>query len=171
MSLHFSVSNDDTYELFFVKCQHDATPTVCHFNLTILDTLRGLHRAREHKFFDFSTFNVEEYEFYEQVEVIIANLAMMTLFSLVAIFYVQNGDLNWCMEGRFLAFAGPHAERQCSPGGYYNLRPEDYITYFKRKNVTLVVRLNKPYYDAKKFTSQGINHMELYFIGKSQNSH
>ncbi len=70
------------------------------------------------------------------------------------------------MEGRFLAFAGPHAERQCSPGGYYNLRPEDYISYFKRKNVTLVVRLNKPYYDAKKFTSQGIDHMELYFIGK-----
>jgi hypothetical protein len=70
------------------------------------------------------------------------------------------------MEGRFLAFAGPHAERQCSPGGYYNLRPEDYITYFKRKNVALVVRLNKPYYDAKKFTSQGIDHMELYFIGE-----
>jgi cell division cycle 14 len=79
---------------------------------------------------------------------------------------LQNGDLNWCMEGRFLAFAGPHAERQCSPGGYYNLRPEDYITYFKRRNVALVVRLNKPYYDAKKFTTQGIDHMELYFIGE-----
>jgi cell division cycle 14 len=42
---------------------------VCHFNLTILDTLRGLYRAREHKFFDFNAFNVEEYEHYEQVEV------------------------------------------------------------------------------------------------------
>ena len=69
------------------------------------------------------------------------------------------------MEGRFVAFAGPHDERKCSPGGYYNLRPEDYIPYFKKRNVALVVRCNKPYYDAKKFTSQGIEHMELYFIG------
>lgn len=49
--------------------QHDATPTVCHFNLTILDTLRGLYKAREHRFFDFNNFDVEEYEHYEQVEV------------------------------------------------------------------------------------------------------
>ncbi len=42
-------------------------------------------------------------------------------------YYYKNGDLNWCMEGRFVAFAGPHDERKCSPGGYYNLRPEDYI--------------------------------------------
>ena len=28
-----------------------------------------MHKAREHKFFDFHTFNVEEYEHYEQVEV------------------------------------------------------------------------------------------------------
>lgn len=30
-----------------------------------------------------------------------------------------------------------------------------------------MVRLNKPYYDAKKFTSQGIDHMELYFLDGS----
>jgi len=28
-----------------------------------------MHKAREHKFFDLHTFNVEEYEHYEQVEV------------------------------------------------------------------------------------------------------
>ena len=90
------------------------------------------------------------------------------LISLISLthFITQNGDLNWCLDGRFLAFAGPHAERQCSPGGYYNLRPEDSISYYKKRNVTLVVRLNKPYYDARKFTAQGIDHMELYFIGE-----
>lgn len=56
---------------------------------------------------------------------------------------MENGDLNWYQIGRFLAFAGPHAERECSPGGYYTLRPEDYISYFKRTGVSLVVRLNK----------------------------
>lgn len=125
---------------------HDATPTVCTYKLTILDTLRGLQRAREHNFFNFSSFDVEEYEHYEQVE---------------------HGDLNWLMEQKFIAFAGPHDNKTCSPGGYYNLRPEDYIPYFKRKNVTLVVRLNKPYYDARKFTSQGIDHLDLYFIDGS----
>jgi hypothetical protein len=47
--------------------QHDATPTICTFNLTVLDTLRGLAKAREHKFFDFENFNLSEYEYYEQV--------------------------------------------------------------------------------------------------------
>eukprot|EP00981_Chlorochromonas_danica_P004874 scaffold978_cov172-Ochromonas_danica.AAC.5 len=125
---------------------HDATPSICTFTLTILDTLRGLAKAREHRFFDFTRFNIEEYEHYEQVE---------------------NGDLNWYAEGRFLGFAGPHAERECSPGGYYTLRPEDYIPYFKRKNVSLVVRLNKSYYDPKRFTSQGIDHVDMYFLDGS----
>lgn len=132
-----------------MNAQHDATPTVCHFTLTIVDTLRGLAKAREFRFFDFENFDVEEYEHYEQVE---------------------NGDLNWALDGRFIMFAGPHNERQASPGGYYTLRPEDYISYFKRKNVNLVVRLNKAYYDARKFTSQGIQHMELYFLDGSNPS-
>jgi cell division cycle 14 len=33
--------------------------------------------------------------------------------------------------------------------------------------VTLVVRLNKKYYDAKRFTNHGINHIDLYFIDGS----
>eukprot|EP01039_Chlorochromonas_danica_P018329 gene18329-22008_t len=40
---------------------HDATPSPCSFVLTILDTLRGLQKAREHRFFDFNNFNVEKY--------------------------------------------------------------------------------------------------------------
>jgi protein-tyrosine phosphatase len=124
---------------------------VCIFQLTILDTLRGLYRAREYGFFDFATFNVEEYEHFEQVE---------------------NGDLNWVMNEKFIAFAGPHGEQH--PGsptvaaqGYRNLRPDDYVPYFKRRNVTLVVRLNKPYYDSKKFTSHGIDHKDMYFLDGS----
>jgi cell division cycle 14 len=61
---------------------------------------------------------VEEYEHFEQVE---------------------NGDLSWYVDNKFLAFAGPHAEREMGPGGYYTHRPEDYIPHFKRRNVSLVV--------------------------------
>jgi protein-tyrosine phosphatase len=132
--------------LVFAFSQHDATPTVCTFNLNILDTLKGLHKARECKFFDFKNFNIEEYEYFEKVE---------------------NGDLSWSMDGKFIMFAGPHATREMSPGGYQTLCPENYIPYFKRKNVTLVIRLNKKYYDSKRFTSQGIDHADLYFLDGS----
>ena len=47
------------------------------------------------------------------------------------------------------------------------LTPDDYIPYFKKKKVSLVVRLNKKYYDAKRFTSHGIDHIELYFLDGS----
>jgi cell division cycle 14 len=123
---------------------HDATPTACSFNLTIMDTLRGLKKAMDCKFFDLSTFDVDEYEHYEQVE---------------------NGDLNWLVDGKFVAFAGPHSAMHANE--YHNLPPEAYVPYFKRKNVTLVVRLNKKYYDSASFTRQGIDHMDLYFLDGS----
>jgi len=123
---------------------HDATPTICNFNLTILDSLRGLRKAMECNFFDLSTFDVEEYEHYEQVE---------------------NGDLNWIMDKKFVAFAGPHAPQYATE--YHNIPPEAYVPYFKRKNVNLVVRLNKKYYDAGSFTRQGIDHIDLYFLDGS----
>jgi cell division cycle 14 len=48
---------------------HDASPCQCTYDLTVLDCLRGLQKARQHNFFDIETFDVEEYEFFEQVEV------------------------------------------------------------------------------------------------------
>lgn len=48
---------------------HDASPCQCTYDLTVLDCLQGMAKARLHGFFDFSTFDVEEYEYYEQVEV------------------------------------------------------------------------------------------------------
>ena len=133
----------------FRKCPpfppwHDATPSICSYNLTILDTLRGLAKAVECKFFDLNTFDLEEYEHYEQVE---------------------NGDLNWIVDGKFLAFAGPHSAQHANE--YHNIPPEAYVSYFKRKNVSLVVRLNKKYYDSSSFTKQGIDHMDLYFLDGS----
>lgn len=36
---------------------HDASPCVCTYNLTVLDCLRGIEKARAHNFFDFSNFD------------------------------------------------------------------------------------------------------------------
>ena len=159
---------------------HDATPTVCSFTLTILDTLNGLYKAREHRFFDLEKFNIEEYEYYEQVRPLPPSFSSAydpqpfthpALPSSPPLTHtqsqVENGDLNWCLEGKFLAFAGPHATHEVTAGGYHSLCPDDYVNYFKRKNVQLVIRLNKKYYDAKRFTNHGIEHMELYFLDGS----
>ena len=109
------------------------TPSTRLISLTSR-SLQGIEKARAYRFFDFSTFDVAEYEFFEQVE---------------------NGDLNWHIADKILCFAGPHNSREVSKEGYRTLTPEDYIPYFRKKNVKLVVRLNKKYYDERKFINAG----------------
>ena len=48
---------------------HDASPCQCTYDLNVLDCLQGFAKARLHGFFDTETFDVEEYEYFEQVEV------------------------------------------------------------------------------------------------------
>mmetsp|Transcript_25223 Transcript_25223/g.35555 ORF Transcript_25223/g.35555 Transcript_25223/m.35555 type:complete len:557 (+) Transcript_25223:251-1921(+) len=125
---------------------HDASPCACTYELTILDCLHGLTKARMYGFFDFDNFDVDEYEHFEQVE---------------------NGDLNWIIQNRIVAFAGPHYKRNVSPEGYCTLTPADYIPYFTKRNVGLVVRLNKKCYDEKEFQRAGINFLEQYYLDGS----
>jgi hypothetical protein len=48
---------------------HDASPCQCTYDLTVLDCLKGFAKARSHGFFNLEEFDVEEYEYFEQVEV------------------------------------------------------------------------------------------------------
>jgi cell division cycle 14 len=144
---------------------HDASPIVCTYDLSVYDCLRGLDKARKFGFFKFGntptnvnqgtstassrnpdTFNVEEYEYFEQVE---------------------NGDLNWIMQNKILAFAGPQNQKLITPEGFCMLTPADYIPYFLKKNVKLVVRLNKKCYEEREFENAGINHVEHYYLDGS----
>ena len=47
--------------------------------------------------------------------------------------------------------------------GYHALPPDHYIPYFKRRNVTLVIRFNKKCYDARSFKNAGIDHAGIIF--------
>ncbi|XP_076582977.1 dual specificity protein phosphatase CDC14AB isoform X1 [Chaetodon auriga] len=115
------------------------------FNLTVLDCLQGIRKALQHGFFDFETFDVDEYEHYERVE---------------------NGDLNWIVPGKFLAFSGPHPKTKVE-NGYPLHAPEAYFPYFRKHNVTTVVRLNKKIYDSKRFADAGFDHHDLFFLDGS----
>ena len=108
---------------------------------------------------------------------------------------VENGDMNWIVPGKFLAFSGPHASHH-SDAGLRTLTPgtlpslfhpflsipflfpfappfnnriyvDDYIPYFKKHNVVMVVRLNKKVYDKKRFIDYGVKHTDLYFVDGS----
>ena len=54
---------------------------------------------------------------------------------------MQNGDLNWILPGKLLAFAGPTGVAKVL-WGYRTFTPEDYWGYFRDTGMTDVVRLN-----------------------------
>ena len=113
--------------------------------IKILDCLRGLEYAIKLGWYDPSTFSVTDYEEYEKVE---------------------NGDMNWIIPGKFLAFSSPSSSKYDSDG-YRTYTPDDYVNLFKKWNIGLVIRLNKETYDAKRFVSRGIKHLDLYFTDGS----
>ena len=51
--------------------------------------------------------------------------------------------------------------------GYPLHAPEAYFPYFRKHNVTSIVRLNKKIYDARRFTDAGFDHFDLFFIDGS----
>ncbi|XP_068408634.1 dual specificity protein phosphatase CDC14B isoform X4 [Eschrichtius robustus] len=107
--------------------------------------LVGCYMAMQYGFLNFNSFNLDEYEYYEKAE---------------------NGDLNWIIPDRFLAFCGPHSRTRLE-SGYHQHSPEAYIPYFKNHNVTTIIRLNKRMYDAKRFTNAGFDHYDLFFADGS----
>ena len=116
------------------------------FHLTARHVVAGIHRAKVAGILDdwsepSSTFDADEYDHYEAVE---------------------NGDLNWILPGKLLAFSGPSP----TPRVVYGYRahvPEDYWAYFKAKGVSAVVRLNRALYDGRRFADGGFSMHELYF--------
>ena len=123
----------------------DASTGLSTFNLTILDCLRGLAKAASLGWVDMKTFDVNAYEFYEQV---------------------QNGDSNWIIPGKFLAFSGPCAIPE-EFNGIRTLTPTDYVPLFKKWGINAVVRFNKKVYDRRNFTDSGIKHYDMYFLDGS----
>ncbi|XP_044140817.1 dual specificity protein phosphatase CDC14C-like isoform X2 [Bufo gargarizans] len=123
----------------------DASFGTCSFHLTLLDCFHAVHKALQYEFFDFRTFDLEEYQHYERAE---------------------NGDFNWIIPQKFLAFSGPHQKSKME-NGYPHHAPEAYFPYFREHHVSTIVRLNKKMYEAKRFTDAGFEHHDLFFIDGS----
>ena len=120
----------------------DASYGLCTYTISVLDCLKGLHKAQRCNFLNLQNFDCESYEHYEKIE---------------------NGDINWIIPNKFLAFSGPHDKARQMQGGLYTLSAMDYSKLFKRLGVVAVIRLNTPTYDKNTFIKEGIEHYDLYF--------
>ncbi|XP_018410946.1 PREDICTED: dual specificity protein phosphatase CDC14B [Nanorana parkeri] len=123
----------------------DASFGTCSFHLTLLDCFHAVHKAFQYEFFDFRIFDLEEYQHYERAE---------------------NGDFNWIIPLKFLAFSGPHQKSKME-NGYPHHAPEAYFPYFRAHDISTVIRLNKKMYDAKRFTDGAFEHHDLFFVDGS----
>ena len=119
----------------------DASPGASLYGCTLLDCFRALSKAVALGWFSLDSFNVKDYEHYEQL---------------------QHGDMNWIQPGKLLAFSCP-SENTYDLHGFPACQPEDYARIFKRTGVTAVVRLNAASYDSNKFVRQGLRHYDLIF--------
>lgn len=120
----------------------DATQGVSTYKCTVEDCLHGLYYAMKLGWYSFSDFDYKEYEHYEKVE---------------------NGDMNWIVPGKFLAFSGP-SEEETDEDGWRTFTPDDYAPIFKKKGIELIVRLNKKSYNEERFIEKGFKFEDLYFI-------
>eukprot|EP00451_Oxyrrhis_marina_P038298 CAMPEP_0204361594 /NCGR_PEP_ID=MMETSP0469-20131031/38938_1 /ASSEMBLY_ACC=CAM_ASM_000384 /TAXON_ID=2969 /ORGANISM="Oxyrrhis marina" /LENGTH=262 /DNA_ID=CAMNT_0051350011 /DNA_START=98 /DNA_END=883 /DNA_ORIENTATION=- len=119
----------------------DASGGRCTYRMTIYDCLQGLAYAMKLGWFDYSNFNIAEYEQYGSVE---------------------GGDANWIVPGKFLAFAGPFPSNR-DDDNFPVFTPEDYVPIFRTLGIHLVVRLNHVQYDRNRFVDHGVRHMDLIF--------
>uniref|UniRef100_A0A3P8X3A6 protein-tyrosine-phosphatase n=1 Tax=Cynoglossus semilaevis TaxID=244447 RepID=A0A3P8X3A6_CYNSE len=120
----------------------DAAAGASTFNLSVLHCLQAVHKSLQLSFLDFENFSVDEYEHFERVE---------------------NGDMNWIVPGKVLAFSSPHHRSQ-TENGYPLHAPEAYVPYFCQNQVTAVVRLNRKLYDSRRFERAGLDHHDFFFL-------
>ena len=137
---------DECWRDFSAKCKTPITPFIeagykpTDYKCTILDCLRGLEFAIKLGWFNLATFNIKEYTHYESVE---------------------NGDLNWVVPGKFIAFSTPNDS--ANKKGHKYFTAQTLTPILKQFGVDLVVRLNDPLYDERHMKKNGIDHIDIMF--------
>lgn len=75
---------------------------------------------------------------------------------------VENGDMNWIIPNRFIAFMGPEDNIAPNRQSIRLWSTQDQANFFKKLNLGAVFRLNKnTTYNNNKFKSVGIDHFDM----------
>lgn len=107
--------------LYILRPFNDASIYGSYYKITLLDCFWAVKKAFHFGFFNFSDFDDQNYDLYNQL---------------------QNGDINWILPNKFLAFISPS---DMDLPNYHP--PEFYIQYFKHYDVNTVIRLNNETYN------------------------
>lgn len=140
---------EEAYEPFrnigsSLKPYRDASTLPSTFDLTVISCLQGLHKAMTLNWYEPSKFDARDWQTYEQVE---------------------NGDMNWLIPGKLLAFATAYDTNRLQD--WKVATPRDLLPVFKARGITCVVRLCQKFYNETVFTRGGIKHVEMYFLDGS----
>jgi cell division cycle 14 len=128
-----------------LKPYRDASSFPSTYDLTVPYCIQGLYKAMSNGWYKTDEFDAEDWGKYEQVE---------------------NGDMNWLIPGKLLAFATPYATGIIR-GGWKVATPNDLIPIFNKKKINHVVRLCQKFYDEDIFKKAGFKHTEMYFLDGS----
>ena len=128
-----------------LKPYRDASSFPSTYDLKVSSCIKGLYRAMNLGWYNPDNFDAADWGKYEQVE---------------------NGDMNWLIPGKLLAFASPYSTNIIR-GGWKVSTPQDLVPIFKAKQINHVVRLCQKFYDEDIFSKAGIKHTELYFLDGS----
>ncbi|KAK4964226.1 cell division control protein 14 [Elasticomyces elasticus] len=137
----------------------DAGYSQADYGLTIQDVVYGVWKAREEALVGLKTFDLEEYETFERVDM---------------------GDFNW-ITPNFVAFASPQHQPttviaptdplyatlpRTLDDVYRSKLPQPFknvLAHFTERNIGLVVRLNSELYSPSYFTALRIKHLDMIF--------
>lgn len=123
---HLSRSAKQAWKIFeeekFVPFR-DAAKGPCNYPCTLLDCLEGIEWAQKLGWYNRLTFDLKEYKKYGKPE---------------------NGDLNWIIPGKIMAFSTPVDSQQPDKTSF---PPEFYIPIFKELEIEAVFRVGAKEYD------------------------
>jgi protein-tyrosine phosphatase len=111
------------------------------YTLSLKDCCEAFQLGLTHNWIDWENFDVAQAETLQTVE---------------------HGDMNWIIDGKFIAFAGPSTNCE-DEDGLDVLPVSHYVPIFQAIGVTDIVRLNIRNYHPDEFTEHGFVHHELFF--------
>jgi len=98
----------------------------CTYLCTILHCIQALYFASKIGWYNFKTFDAAKYNYYSKVE---------------------NGDINWIIPYKFIAFSTPIDNPNSNIKNTYS--SEFYIPIFKLLNIKLIICLTRKEYDSQ----------------------
>ena len=113
----------------------DASSSPSTFGLNVHDCIEGFLKAFHLGWYNFKTFNPDEYQRLQLPE---------------------NGNINWIIPQKLLAFASPHDFSNIS-ANYNSTSPEILASIFQQLNIKTLIRLSPLIYDETPFFDLDIN--------------